>query len=89
MPNLGIGQPDHKAGSKIQHHPDPLPDDYPHHSSPPPCVEANFFGPNDKLYRNYHTKLNGKPCNGKGIFVPAGAAPGSVVEKSNDEWTPF
>ncbi|KIJ70649.1 hypothetical protein HYDPIDRAFT_23740 [Hydnomerulius pinastri MD-312] len=37
--------------------------------APPSDVEASFYGPGDKLYRNYHPKLNAKPCDVQGKFV--------------------
>ncbi|KIK77748.1 hypothetical protein PAXRUDRAFT_165831 [Paxillus rubicundulus Ve08.2h10] len=58
-PVPGVGQPGHEVSSGDQHHfNDPLHNGM-HHSSPPPHVEAQFFGPGDKLYRNYHAKMNG------------------------------
>ncbi|KAG1888701.1 hypothetical protein F4604DRAFT_1877237 [Suillus subluteus] len=59
-------------------------------SSPPPHVHAEFYGPGDKLYRNYHTLLDGHPCDKHGNFLPDGMPPPPTTEpKSCDDWTPF
>lgn len=35
-------------------------DEPPRHTSPQPDVDAEFFGPGDHLYRNYHMVLDGE-----------------------------
>ncbi|KAG1720920.1 uncharacterized protein EDB91DRAFT_1240360 [Suillus paluster] len=39
-------------------------------ASPPPNVHMEFFGPGNLLYRNYHTLLDGRPCDKHGHFLP-------------------
>ncbi|KAG1839875.1 hypothetical protein F4604DRAFT_1885178 [Suillus subluteus] len=59
-------------------------------SSPSPHVHTEFYGPGDKLYRNYHTLLDGHPCDKHGNFLPDGMPPPPTTEpKSCNDWTPF
>ncbi|KAG2754832.1 hypothetical protein P692DRAFT_20720601 [Suillus brevipes Sb2] len=50
---------------------------------------AEFFGAGDRLYRNYHPSLTGRPCDPEGNFLPPGALPLPLSEKSADDWTPY
>ncbi|KIK78808.1 hypothetical protein PAXRUDRAFT_28532 [Paxillus rubicundulus Ve08.2h10] len=61
----------------------------PEHSPPPPDMETHFFGPADKLYRNYHSKLTGQPCNAAGAFLPDGSPPPPLHNRSDNDWTPY
>ncbi|KAH7904477.1 hypothetical protein BJ138DRAFT_991301, partial [Hygrophoropsis aurantiaca] len=64
-----------------------------HHSSPEPDLDAQFnaefYGPGDKLYRNYHPLLNARPCDSIGNFLPDGIAPPPFTTKPPDDWTPY
>ncbi|KAN0081189.1 hypothetical protein V8E55_008813 [Tylopilus felleus] len=57
-------------------------------SSPAPAIETEFFGPGEKLYRNYHMLLNGCPCDAQGTFLLEGAPP-PIQEKAANDWSPF
>ncbi|KAF8553040.1 hypothetical protein OG21DRAFT_1477479 [Imleria badia] len=61
---------------------------FPPNSSPVPDIKTEFFGAGDKLYRNYHKLLNGRPCDARGAFLPEGASP-SLQEKAANDWSPF
>ncbi|KAG1850945.1 hypothetical protein F4604DRAFT_1687040, partial [Suillus subluteus] len=50
---------------------------------------AEFFGAGDRLYRNYHPSLTGRPCDPEGNFLLPGALPLPLSEKSTDDWTPY
>ncbi|KAG1776217.1 hypothetical protein EV702DRAFT_1230368 [Suillus placidus] len=50
---------------------------------------AEFFGAGDRLYRNYHPSLTGRPCDPEGNFLPPGALPLPPSAKSTDDWTPY
>ncbi|KAG2122561.1 hypothetical protein BD769DRAFT_1629210 [Suillus cothurnatus] len=52
-------------------------------------IPAEFFGASDRLYRNYHPSLTGRPCDPEGNFLPPGALPLPLSEKSADDWTPY
>ncbi|KAG1763973.1 hypothetical protein EV702DRAFT_1182667 [Suillus placidus] len=52
-------------------------------------IPAEFFGAGDRLYRNYHPSLTGRPCDPEGNFLPPGALPLPLSEKSADDWTPY
>ncbi|KAH7904887.1 hypothetical protein BJ138DRAFT_1118986 [Hygrophoropsis aurantiaca] len=58
-------------------------------SSPIPEVDAHFYGPGGKLYRNYHTSLNGKPCDSEGIFLAPNTPAAPLPNKSKNDWTPY
>ncbi|KAG1888206.1 hypothetical protein F4604DRAFT_1916128 [Suillus subluteus] len=58
-------------------------------ASPPPNVHAEFYGPGNLLYRNYHTLLDGRPCDKHGHFLPEGTPPPPPEPKSPNNWTPF
>ncbi|KAG2029774.1 hypothetical protein BDR03DRAFT_936783 [Suillus americanus] len=51
-------------------------------SNNPVNVDNIFFGSGDRLYRNYHPKLNG-------LFLEDGAPPAPPPDKSPDDWTPY
>ncbi|KAH7905578.1 hypothetical protein BJ138DRAFT_1118343 [Hygrophoropsis aurantiaca] len=57
--------------------------------SPLPEVHTEFYGPGNRLYRNYHTKLTGQPCDAKGDFLPIDTPPLPLTDKSPDDWTPY
>ncbi|KAG1862715.1 hypothetical protein DFJ58DRAFT_715183 [Suillus subalutaceus] len=48
----------------------------------PDHLDTQFVGPGDRLYRNYHPKLNGQ-------FLEDGASPTPPPSKSPDDWTPY
>ncbi|KAG1737952.1 hypothetical protein EDB19DRAFT_1984357 [Suillus lakei] len=50
---------------------------------------AEFVGPGDRLYRNYHPFLSARPCDPAGAFLPPGTPPPPLTEKSLDDWTPY
>ncbi|KAG2122710.1 hypothetical protein BD769DRAFT_1629193 [Suillus cothurnatus] len=52
-------------------------------------IPAEFFGAGDRLYRNYHPSLTGRPCDPEGNFLLPGALPLPLSEKSADDWTPY
>ncbi|KAG1743142.1 hypothetical protein EDB19DRAFT_1894810 [Suillus lakei] len=52
-------------------------------------VDNIFFGPGDRLYHNYHPKLNTHPCDATGHFPEDGAPPAPPPDKSPDDWTPY
>ncbi|KAG1803414.1 uncharacterized protein BJ212DRAFT_1449906 [Suillus subaureus] len=64
-------------------------DEPPHHTSPQPDVDAEFFGPGDHLYRNYHMVLDGRLCDANGVFLPPGAPPLPPNNVDMNDWTPF
>ncbi|KAG1759770.1 hypothetical protein EDD22DRAFT_955544 [Suillus occidentalis] len=43
----------------------------------------------DHFFRNYHTKLNGCPCDAHGHFLDDNALPPSCEPRSPNDWTPF
>ncbi|KAG1767859.1 hypothetical protein EV702DRAFT_1182058 [Suillus placidus] len=61
----------------------------PRQPSPQPNIDAEFFGPGDHLYRNYHTGLDGRPCDADGVYLPPGAPPPPPENLASDDWTPF
>ncbi|KAG2135326.1 hypothetical protein DEU56DRAFT_738053 [Suillus clintonianus] len=61
----------------------------PRMSSPLPDVNAEFFGPGNHFYRNYHKDLDGRPCDENGAFLPPGTPPSPPVARPADDWTPF
>ncbi|KAF8834422.1 hypothetical protein BDN67DRAFT_985332 [Paxillus ammoniavirescens] len=54
-----------------------------------PQVQAEFHGCGDRLYRNYHPLLDGRPCNEFGEFLPPGTPPPPYVDGPCDDWTPY
>ena len=68
-------------------------------------VRAEFVGPGNKVYRNYHTGLNGKSfaqllsrlicfataqrCDALGQNLPEDAPPPLTTPKLPDNWTPY
>ncbi|KAG2342371.1 hypothetical protein BDR05DRAFT_976526 [Suillus weaverae] len=52
-------------------------------------MDTAFWGPGDRLYRNYHPKLNGRPCDATGQFLADGATPSPPPSKLRDDWTPY
>ncbi|KAG2752779.1 hypothetical protein P692DRAFT_20871094 [Suillus brevipes Sb2] len=58
-------------------------------ASPPPNVHTEFFGPGNLLFCNYHTLLDGQPCDKHGHFLPDGTPPPPPEPKSPNDWTPF
>ncbi|KAG2106172.1 uncharacterized protein F5147DRAFT_746322 [Suillus discolor] len=55
----------------------------------PDNMDMEFWGPGDRLYCNYHPKLNGHPCDATGQFLADGATPAPPPSKSRDDWTPY
>ncbi|KIJ67662.1 hypothetical protein HYDPIDRAFT_25141 [Hydnomerulius pinastri MD-312] len=55
---------------------------------PPAGVDSQFYGPGDKLYQNYHSKLNGCPCDEQGEFLAPGTPPPLDIAGS-DNWAPY
>ncbi|KAG1902517.1 uncharacterized protein F5891DRAFT_1127522 [Suillus fuscotomentosus] len=55
----------------------------------PDDLNAEFFGPGDRLYHNYHPKLNARPCNVTGRFLADGAPPTPPPIKSPNDWAPY
>ncbi|KAG2339139.1 hypothetical protein BDR05DRAFT_977855 [Suillus weaverae] len=55
----------------------------------PDHLDTQFVGPGDRLYRNYHPKLNARPCDATGQFLEDGASPMPPPSKSPDDWTPY
>ncbi|KAG1726100.1 hypothetical protein EDB19DRAFT_1945348 [Suillus lakei] len=52
-------------------------------------ADMGFFGPGDRLYRNYHPRLNAHPCYATGHFLEDGVPPAPPPDKSPDDWTPY
>ncbi|KAG1785541.1 uncharacterized protein HD556DRAFT_1249676 [Suillus plorans] len=50
---------------------------------------AQFVGPGDRLYRNYHPLLSARPCDREGNFLPRGTPPPPLSDKASDDWTPY
>ncbi|KAG1759537.1 hypothetical protein EDD22DRAFT_955790 [Suillus occidentalis] len=50
---------------------------------------AEFFSAGDHLYRNYHPSLTSHSCDPEGNFLPPGALPSPLSEKSTNDWTPY
>ncbi|KAG2138247.1 hypothetical protein BD769DRAFT_1384769 [Suillus cothurnatus] len=50
---------------------------------------AEFFGPGDHLYRNYHPNLTAHPCDSEGNFLLPGTPPPLLSDKTTDDWTPY
>ncbi|KAF8425804.1 hypothetical protein L210DRAFT_986535 [Boletus edulis BED1] len=40
-----------------------------------PHVEAEFLGPRNAVFRNYHPLMTGRPCGSTGASLPPGAQP--------------
>ncbi|KAG1724210.1 uncharacterized protein EDB91DRAFT_1255351 [Suillus paluster] len=55
----------------------------------PDNLDTQFVGPGDRLYCNYHPKLNARPCDATGQFLEDGASPMPPPSKSPDDWTPY
>ncbi|KAF9237764.1 hypothetical protein BU15DRAFT_88600 [Melanogaster broomeanus] len=53
------------------------------------AVVSEYIGPTKRLYRNYHTKLDARPCDADGRFLPPGAPPPPIEPKLPSDWTPF
>ncbi|KAG1865640.1 hypothetical protein C8R48DRAFT_772635 [Suillus tomentosus] len=64
-------------------------DEVPRPLSPPADVNAEFYGPENQFYRNYHKGLDGRPCDENGMFLSPGTLPPPLVERPADDWTPF
>ncbi|KAG1849689.1 hypothetical protein DFJ58DRAFT_716906 [Suillus subalutaceus] len=64
-------------------------DEHLRQQSPHADVNTEFFGRGDQLYRNYHTSLNGRPCDVNGVYLPPGAPPPPPENLATDDWTPF
>ncbi|KAG1805291.1 hypothetical protein EV424DRAFT_1474394 [Suillus variegatus] len=64
-------------------------DEHLRQQSPHADVDTEFFGRGDHLYRNYHTGLNGRPCDVNGVFLPPGASPPPPENLATNDWTPF
>ncbi|KAN0074525.1 hypothetical protein V8E55_011937 [Tylopilus felleus] len=59
-------------------------------SSPPlPVVHAEFIGPENKLFRNYHPLLPGQPCNATGNPIARDSPPEPWPLKSPEDWGLF
>ncbi|KAG6372721.1 hypothetical protein JVT61DRAFT_7492 [Boletus reticuloceps] len=48
-----------------------------------------FTGPNNKLYQNYHTFLDSRPCDVEGNFLPPGSPLTPLPVRLRDDWSPF
>ncbi|KAG1884618.1 hypothetical protein F4604DRAFT_1919065 [Suillus subluteus] len=70
-------------GHGHDHHADGL------RSSPPPDVDTEFFGCGNQFFCNYHTQLNGHPCDAHGHFLDDNALPPSHEPRSPNDSTPF
>ncbi|KIJ07272.1 hypothetical protein PAXINDRAFT_90695 [Paxillus involutus ATCC 200175] len=68
--------------------------------SPPPHSRApsrslspegrvEFHGHGDRLYRNYHPKLDGRACNELGEFLAPGMPPPLYTERPFRDWAPY
>ncbi|KIK75342.1 hypothetical protein PAXRUDRAFT_94145, partial [Paxillus rubicundulus Ve08.2h10] len=51
-------------------------------------IDTQFYGPGDKLYRNYHTKLTEWPCTKQGKYLATGTPPPPKVKNLNN-WAPY
>ncbi|KIK80543.1 hypothetical protein PAXRUDRAFT_28139 [Paxillus rubicundulus Ve08.2h10] len=51
-------------------------------------IETAFYGHGDRLYRNFHTKLNACPCDKQGNFLPQNTPP-KPNNSDPDDWTPY
>ncbi|KIM51190.1 hypothetical protein SCLCIDRAFT_33649 [Scleroderma citrinum Foug A] len=52
-------------------------------------MTAEFVGPDNKVYRNYHAGLNTRRCDSLGRFLPDDALLPPRVPRSPDDWAPF
>ncbi|KAG1720676.1 hypothetical protein EDB19DRAFT_1917810 [Suillus lakei] len=57
--------------------------------SPAPRIDVEFWGPGDRLYRNFHKDLDARPCDENGTFLPPGSPPKPLSDKSPNDWTPY
>ncbi|KAI6020741.1 hypothetical protein BKA83DRAFT_4464457 [Pisolithus microcarpus] len=69
-------------------------DDDDHGGNPPPNSPnmnplAEFVGPGDKYYQNYHPHLTGHPCDSPGHFLPTSQSPEPLTEKQPGDWSPY
>ncbi|KAH0838763.1 hypothetical protein J3R83DRAFT_7138 [Lanmaoa asiatica] len=51
-------------------------------------VEAEYLGPHNAVFRNYHPFMTGRPCDSTGDFLLPGAQPLPDLPHE-DDWTPF
>ncbi|KAG1793779.1 hypothetical protein EV424DRAFT_1354079 [Suillus variegatus] len=58
-------------------------------NSPALGVDTEFWGPGDRLYRNFHKYLDARPCDENGVFLPPGSPPKPLSDKSSSDWTPY
>ncbi|KAN0086206.1 hypothetical protein V8E55_007340 [Tylopilus felleus] len=54
-----------------------------------PQVEAEFLGPCNTVFRNYHPLMRAHPCDFNGDFLLPGAPPPPLEPPNEDDWTPF
>ncbi|KAG1883957.1 hypothetical protein F4604DRAFT_1919754 [Suillus subluteus] len=57
--------------------------------SPAPVIDTEFWGPGDRMYRNFHKSLDARPCNENGVFLPPGTPPKPLSNKSPNDWMPY
>ncbi|KAI6159829.1 hypothetical protein EDD17DRAFT_1887839 [Pisolithus thermaeus] len=50
---------------------------------------AEYVGPGDRYYRNYHPNLTGRPCDSLGNFLPAGHPAEPLTNMRPDDWSPY
>ncbi|KAI5983185.1 hypothetical protein EDD15DRAFT_2202268 [Pisolithus albus] len=50
---------------------------------------AEYVGPGDRYYRNYHPNLTGRPCDSLGNFLPAGHPAEPLTDMRPDDWSPY
>ncbi|KAG0698488.1 hypothetical protein DFH29DRAFT_1002799 [Suillus ampliporus] len=55
----------------------------------PDNMDTVFWGPGDRLYCNYHPKLNACPCDMTSQFLKDEVPPTPPPSKSPDDWTPY
>ncbi|KIJ57722.1 hypothetical protein HYDPIDRAFT_171577, partial [Hydnomerulius pinastri MD-312] len=58
-------------------------------ASPPPEVDSEYVNRGNHLYRNYHMKMNARPCSKEGIFLPSDAPPPPAEPTLPTDWMPF
>ncbi|KAH0834698.1 hypothetical protein J3R83DRAFT_10225 [Lanmaoa asiatica] len=55
----------------------------------PEQLYAEYLGPSNSIFRNYHPFLTGQPCDALGEFLPVGSPPASRERRPQDDWAPF
>ncbi|KAI6115218.1 hypothetical protein EDD16DRAFT_1799844 [Pisolithus croceorrhizus] len=96
LPSVNISVPVEQCqeSSAGEEHSQVLPDGYgdsgnplddPSNSNP----LAEYVGPGDRYYRNYHPNLTGRPCDSLGNFLPAGHPAEPLTDMQPDDWSPY